>query len=740
MTQQRKLLPFLLLSLACGPAFTAAAAEPVPPAVETDLCPPGHRLYIPPPPAGAVEGEIRASADSASMDSEAITIFTGNVIIQQNGKQLDAGTITYDRASGLFQAQQDVVFSADQVRLQGEYAEMNLNTSEGYVDNGRFQVGTVNGRGTAARILLQNRQELTLDDATYTTCPPDDMAWQLSASEIHLNNENHQGTARHMVLRVGHIPILYVPYVRFPIGEERMSGFLFPSIGVSDKHGTEISLPYYWNIAPNMDATITPHNMTRRGLMLETEFRYLTQGARGTFVLDYLKDDKIYGEDRERFTWTHIGSSGAGWSSTVNYNYASDIDYLDDFSDSLTTSSITHLERRASLNYNHAKFLFTAQLQDYQNISGNEPYKQLPQLRFDTRLPHLANQWNYDLISEYVRYDHQDANLVIGNRLLLSPYLSYPVQADAGFFIPKLTVNHLQYALEQTGPNQPESPNVTVPVFSLDTGIVLERDTSFAGTDMSHTLEPRLFYLYAPYKDQSTLPVFDTALTTFSRTLLFAENRFSGHDRIGDANQLTAALATRFYRADNGSELFSATLGQIFYFKDREVVLPGENIDTDDRSNYLADLSFTPHQNWRLAGELHWDPETRHTEVGNTRLQFRANEDRIVNLDYRFRRNEIRTQGASFAWRVNPRWQALGGILYDRENDREQETFAGLRYDDCCWGVRLVWRKLFDKLEGDTPRYENAVYLELELKGFSSLGTGKGIDTLLENGILGYTQ
>lgn len=741
MSLLHKSLPYLLVCLACGLVRTVSASEPDAAPDEVDLCPPGHRLYIPPPPPGTVKGEVRASADSASMDSESITTFTGNVMIQQDGKQLDASTVTYDRASGLFKARDEIVFSAGEMRLQGDYAEMNLQTDQGFLDNGRFQVGTVNGRGTATQIILQNRKEIALNEATYTTCPQDDMAWQLSASEIHLNNENHQGTAKHMVLRVGHIPILYVPYIRFPIGEERLSGFLFPGIGVSDRHGTEVTIPYYWNIAPNMDATITPHNMTRRGLMLETEFRYLTRNNKGSLDVDFLPDDKVYGEDRESFTWIHQGTPGAGWSTSVDYRYVSDIDYLDDFSGSFTTASITHLERRGTLSYNHPQFVFAAQAQDYQNLSGTQPYKRLPQLRFDTRMANLDNELNYDLISEYVRYDHRDANLVTGDRIMLAPYLSYPLQATAGFAIPKLTLNHLQYELEQTAPGQRESQSVSVPVFSLDTGIFLERDTSFAGIELLHTLEPRLFYVYAPYRDQSELPVFDTALTTFSQSLLFAENRFSGYDRIGDANQVTAALATRFYRADNGTELFSATAGQILYFRDREVVLPGNSVQTDTRSSYLGQLSFTPHRNWRLTGDIQWNPDTTHTEVGNTRLQFRANENRIVNMDYRFRRNEIRTQGLSFAWRINPRWQVLGGTLYDRENDREQETFAGVRYDDCCWGARLVWRKLFDRLEIDnTPRYEHAIYLELELKGFSSLGSRKEIDTLLENGILGYSQ
>ncbi|HED13079.1 MAG TPA: LPS-assembly protein LptD [Gammaproteobacteria bacterium] len=520
-----------------------------------------------------------------------------------------------------------------------------------------------------------------------------------------------------------------------------MSGFLFPGLGVSNKHGTEISLPYYWNIAPNVDATITPHTMSKRGVMLETEFRYLTENNKGIFEVNYLPNDRKFGDDRKSVVWTHQGTPAAGWSTSADYKYVGDIQYLNDFGSSLNTASITHLNRTARLDYNHELFLFSTLVQDYQTISGGEPYQRLPQITLNSRVTNADNQFNYDINSELVHFAHKDPTKVTGQRLKLNPYISYPFQSEPGFFIPKLALHYLQYNLDDPGSTTVDnSPSVTVPVFSLDTGLFFERDTRIFGKNLLHTLEPRLFYLYAPNVEQDTLPVFDTALTTFSQSLLFSENRFSGNDRIGDANQLTTALTTRFYQQDNGVELFNATLGQIIYFQDRQVTLPGRSIATSDRSSYIGSLLFAPNPRMKITSNFQWDPKTRHTEFANSRVSYQSGKGRVINFDYRFTRETIRSEALSYAWRFNSAWQVFGGHQYDLENNRRLENFLGIRYDSCCWGMRVMVREKFNRLTAGELIYDNAIYFELELKGLSSLGSRKEIDTLLENGILGYSK
>lgn len=709
------------------------------------LCPPGYKLDIPKPDKARINDKnTYIDADSATVDSQAITRFSGSVVMRQGDKRLTADQVTYDRRTNITDAQGNVVFTTGETQIKGKHAHMNLQTNQGQVEQADYQTGTVNGRGKATVINIENQHELSLSDATYTTCPRDHVVWQLRADKINLNNENNQGYAKSVVLDIAHVPVLYLPYIRFPIGDERMSGFLYPAFSVSQNSGSEISVPYYWNIAPNMDATITPRAMSKRGLMLENEFRYLTSQNQGVMEFDHIGRDTVYGGRRTKFDWFNQGQPGAGWSSTVDYHYVSDNFYLNDFSGSLSSASTTtSLNQSGSLTYNQTGYVFSATLQDHQTLSGTEPYQRLPQLTFNTRVGNTDNSWNYNFSSEFVNFDHHDPNMVVGQRVKLSPYVAYPIVKDAGFFTPKLTLNYLQYHLDHVSSTQDKKPDVTVPVFSLDTGIHLERDTSFGDTQLLQTLEPRLYYLYAPYRDQTMLPVFDTGLTGFSQSLLFSENRFSGNDRIGDANQVTAAVTTRFYRQDDGTELFNATLGQIFYFRDREVVLPGQSVDTKARSNYIGTVTFSPNPDWSLNGDWQYNPETKHTETGNIYLQNHPGPGRVINLEYRFTRDALRTEGISFAWRVNPRWQAFGGHQYDLINDHRLQNFFGLRYDACCWGLRLVWGERFDRLinnDPNDPRYEHAVYLEFILKGLSSLGTGKDIDTLLNNGILGYSQ
>jgi len=740
------LLRYLQASLLCTVLFPASlyAEEPSPqPKADDGLCPAEFIASQPKP----IEGDksdkrVYISADKAHVDSESVTYFEGTVKARQADRILEAEKVRYDRNTEQIDAEGKITYATSGMKVTGESAKFNLENNQGEVKNAQYFTGSVNGRGEAEVISIKSKHRVELDSASYTTCPPGDEAWALRANAIKLDNEKRQGTASNVVLEVANIPVFYLPYIRFPIGEERMSGLLYPGLGQSDRHGTSFSLPYYWNIAPHFDATITPTNMTKRGISLETELRYLTENNQGIFDATYLPSDKAFNnEDRRQLVWNHTGSPALGWSTLIDYKEVSDTNYLDDFAGSLATSSVTHLNQEGKLSYNHPHFLFQARVQNHQNISGEEPYKREPQLNLDSRFTNQDNQFNYDINTEMVRFDHTEESRVIGQRIYLKPFISYPFQSEPGFFIPKLSLHHLQYDLDRLpAATDDDDPNVTIPVFSADMGIFLERDFTFGETELLQTLEPRLFYLYAEEKDQSSLPVFDTALTTFGESLLFSENRFSGRDRIGDANQLTTALSTRFYRSDTGAEVLNATLGQIIYFEDRDVILPGGSVETTDRSSYIGLLSFTPNRRLKFIGDLQWDPETKHTEVGNYRVSYTTEKGQVINYDYRFRRNEIRTQGVSFAWRFNPAWQVFGGHQYDLENDHRLENFLGVRYDNCCWAVRLVAHEQFDTLVNGSARFDNAVFLELVLKGLSSLGSRKEIDTLVENGILGYSE
>ncbi|MFP3873176.1 MAG: LPS-assembly protein LptD [Thiohalophilus sp.] len=706
------LLGALLFWAAPGMGQTASPGTP-----EAGLCPPETHAPLPRVEGDPTDLRTHVESDRADISLEAVSVFTGNVIIRRGPNRLDAARAEYDRQQDTVHAEGDVRLLRNDLLITGESADMNLEAGTGHITASTYRTSE-NQQGQAGAIRILDEYRTELEDATYTTCDIGDPDWLLSAGHIMLNNENRQGTARNVVARFKGVPFLYLPYMRFPIGEERLSGLLYPSMGQSDQHGTRIVVPFYWNIAPQVDATITLDNMTRRGLMLKNEFRYLTSSAEGQVDWHYLGDDKAYGEDRERFRWQHQGSESSGWSSQVDYNYVADTDHLFDFGDDLNASSTTHLERRGELAYNAGQWQFTALAQSHQVINGNETYQRLPQLGFATRLPQRDNALNYQLDAQWVQFEHRETR-VEGKRLDLAPSVSLPLRTVYGFAEPQLELHYSQYNLDPTTTAGEIEPTRTVPIFSLNSGLFFERDTRLGGQDLLHTLEPQLFYAYIPYRDQQDMPVFDSSLYGFTINDPFRANRFEGVDRIGDTNHLTAALTTRLLSQQSGEELLMARLAQIFYFDDRRVTLGNDALDDSRRSDIIAELDARPNAQWAFDSDLTWAPETEKITAANARLRYSPLDALSLSVAYRFQRDRLQTNETRFDWRLNPRWQFHGRRLYDQHDQRELESALGLRYDSCCWGVNLEARRRF--LSADRPE-EDVLMLMLELKGLASFG------------------
>ena len=706
------LLGALLFWAAPGMSQDPASGAPV-----AGLCPP--ETHAPLPRVEGDPGDLRThvESDRADISLDAVSVFEGNVIIRRGLNRLDAARAEYDRQQDTVHAEGDVRLLRKDLLITGETADMNLGSGTGQISASTYRTSE-NKQGQAGTIRILDEYRTELEDATYTTCDIGDPDWLLSAGHIMLDAESRQGSASNVVVRFKGVPFLYLPYMRFPLGEERLSGLLYPSVGSSDQHGTRVVVPFYWNIAPQMDATLTLDNMTRRGAMLENEFRYLTTSARGQVDWHYLSDDKVYGEDRERFRWQHQGSEGPGWSSQVDYNYVADTDHLFDFGDDLNASSTTHLERRGELAYNAAQWQFTALAQSHQVINGNETYQRLPQLELRTRPPQRDNALNYHFDARWVQFEHRETRIE-GERLDLAPSVSLPLRAAYGFAEPKLELHYSQYKLDPTTTAGETELTRTVPIFSLDSGLFFERDTRIGGTNLLHTLEPQLFYAYIPYREQQDLPVFDTSLYGFTINDPFRANRFEGVDRIGDTNHLTAALTTRLLSQQSGEELLMARLAQIFYFDDRRITLGSDVLDDSRRSDIIAELDARPNTRWDFDSDLTWSPETEKITTANARLRYSPLDALSLSVAYRFQRDRLETNEAGFDWRLNPRWQFHGRRLYDQQNQRELESVLGLRYDSCCWGLNLEARRRF--LSIDRPE-ENTLMLMLELKGLASFG------------------
>lgn len=713
------------------PAATAPPADPDDPWL---LCRPRVLPTLPPVTLEATELE----ADSASIEQNIYTL-TGQAEVARPGQRLRADRIRYDRSEELVQAEGDVQIEQGNLSLSGSAASLRLDTDQGEVRDAQYQLHSQHARGQASLARQDSKTHRTLHDATYTTCDPEREAWRLQAREVALDEAEGTGTARHVWVELGDLPILYTPYISFPIDERRKSGLLVPSWGPSDSNGIEFSLPYYWNIAPHRDATFTPRILTKRGVQLQGEFRYLNPTNYGELGVEYLPADSEYDDrDRRLFTVSHVGQPLARLRTEVQAADVSDDQYFENLGTSLEVSSITHLERRAESTYFGDGWSFTGRVQDYQTVDstlppGSRPYKRLPELQFQARPQTEPYGLQFSLDSEWV-YFEQDGRET-GHRLDLQPTVALPWGGAAWFVTPSLGARYTRYTLEGRAAGLPEEPDRTLPVASLDSGLFFERDLQLFGTDLLQTLEPRAFYLYVPEKNQAELPVFDTGLSDFNFQQMFETNRFSSADRMGDANQLTIALTSRLLDPATGTQHASFSLGEIFYFRDREVTLPGNPVQSQSTSNLVAELDLRFSQSWKIVTGLQWDPFESKTERGSVRLQYRPDRRHLWNFAYRYRSDQLEQIDTSALWHFTPRWHGIMRWNYSLPEREILESLVGIEYESCCWILRLLGRSYVN--DTDSER-NDGLLVQLELKGLTSLGNP--IEDLLEDGILGYSR
>ena len=659
----------------------------------------------------------------------------GDVSIRRGDQRIQADRAVYDDKSGAIDATGNVRFQQGGLITEGSSAHYNLDTSTGEFDSARYQYLEQHASGKAATIVHTSRDVTRLHHATYTTCDPNKIDWELRARDVTLHHDEAVGEAYSVTLRFKDVPFLYFPYINFPLNDKRKTGVLPPTVGYSNSSGLDIGVPFYWNIAPNRDATITPRLVARRGLLTKGQFRYLSERSAGQVQAEFLPDDKRYGDNRGTLSLQHRTQFNPHWSTNIDAGYVSDYKYFSDLGDSLATASTTQVDRRMDINYNGNYTSFLARAQGYQNLdptlpTAARPYQRLPQLMFATATPAHPFGAAYRLNGEYVRFE-RSASLT-GSRLHLTPSLSWPLETEGYFFTPKVNLDYTQYQLSGQTPGTAADPTRTVPLYSIDTGVYLERETRIADHSFLHTLEPRLYYLRVPYRDQSNLPLFDTGLFDFSFSQLFRDNRFSGADRIGDADQLSAAVTSRLIDESTGREWLSGSLGQIFYMADHRVTLGGAT-ETQGTSDIAAEASTHMSRRWSSYLNILWNPDTHKTDQGNVQLQYHLDDRRIVNAAYRFRRDQLTQTDFSFLWLLDPRWRLVGRWNYSLRDHRPLETLAGVQYESCCWVFRVATRRYVSDIAGNTT---HSLYLQLELKGLGSLG--QSVEDILERGILGY--
>lgn len=712
----------------CALAGRAHAAEPECPPASADLLAPS---------ASEAPGTVHWSGCHMTVAENGDTELSGDVAVRIDDKEMHCDQLSYLALTQELKMSGTVRLEDPALRVIGDTG--NYSSLGAQLSHAQFELLQHPGHGEAEQVSTVQPDVYELLDVSYTTCPKGVADWLLRAKKITLNTKTLRGVGEHTVVVFKGVPLLYLPWISFPLSSARQSGFLFPTLGSSSSSGAIVSAPWYWNIAPNQDMTATPTLYTRRGVDLGAEYRLLEPSGQGTLRVNYLPSDQLADVNRSWQRLNAIDNLGDQWRVQVNAQNVSDTHYFEDFGTGPQASSTVFLPRDLSLTRRDDIWQLGAQVLTFQTLDidvenggltpEERPYKELPRL---TAIGHWqgSSGMTSDLESEAI--DFQRDVSTTGWRGWVQPGIGYNYVQPGFYFRPHAAWNLTAYDL-QDAPTTDATPTRNLPIVTVDTAMQLERTTG-AGDARLLTLEPRIKYTYIPYRDQSTLPVFDTDLPDPNFVSLFSDNRFIGLDRIGDANEVTMALTTRMLQASTGQQYLSATVGQAVQFTESRVTLPGEAPDTSKQSDLLADIDLTAYRNWNVHYDLAWNPQSSQTQKSLLSLQYLRSGTQVVNLGYRFTRGTVDQADASAAWPVGKHWDVYGRSVYSFLDRQWVENFAGFQYHESCWGVRFVVR---DAVTDRTGARQTSWYLQLELRGLSNVGSGA--DSFLHGSIQGYS-
>jgi LPS-assembly protein len=739
----------LLIYLAMASFSPAIVSADETDAVET-VCPPElvSSAGAPPPPAIAatepVDDRVIIEADDKdfSFDANGNAVLSGNVVVRMGDKVIHADRLEYDAKTARFKLTGAVEFSGPELKVRassGDYSPALGAQFEG----AQFELPTRNARGAARNMQVDANGTAILDDVSFSTCPVTDRAWEIKSHRIVLDTHANKGTGHGTKLEFKDVPFIYLPWMTFPIGPQRQSGFFFPNIGGSSRNGAEISLPYYWNIRPNADLMAEPVYYAKRGMDFAGEFRYLTRRQRGTLSFNYLPNDSEYlsenpladNKNRYRAQLEHVADLPGDWRFRIDATDVSDSSYFEDFAHGPEGTSIPFTERLAEATYRDEHWNVRAQVQDFQTIDEALPNEDRPYARTPRVL--ASGDWDLGLGAIDYGFDAELVNFernlgVTGWRIDVAPRVGFDWSAPGFFVRPSGGFRYTQYALKNNDPGTEDSPTRSLPFASLDAGLVFER-TAGSRAQRRVTLEPRALYLYAPFREQSDLPLFDTGLPDLNLVQLFRANRYVGADRVNDANQVSFGLTSRLFNADTGAQYLAASFGQAYYFEKPRVVLPDEPVATRSTSDFIAQVSLSAYKNWNVEAGLQWNPEDTRSERSQFRRQYRPDGERVLNLAYRAQRDRLEQTEVSGAWPLGKHWNIYGRGVYSLRDSQILERFAGFEYRACCWRLRAVARRSVSNREGTQ---ETSFYIQLELNGLASVGDA---DAFLEHTIRGYS-
>ncbi|MHA7808606.1 MAG: LPS-assembly protein LptD [Marinobacter adhaerens] len=696
------------------------------------------------------EQPLEASGLNARYEIDRTLFLQGDVRIRQGGFQVTGSEARYSQQEGAVSVQGPLVSRGEGFLLTGENANYDVDSGRLDINTATFLLHGPEMRGRAGSLSRISEEQVVIADGFLTTCGPSQNDWAIVASDIRLDRAQGFGTAKHVRLEVLDVPVFYWPWASFPIDDRRKSGFLYPQFGSSSAgSGGFLAVPYYFNLAPHYDATLTPQYIHGRGLFNEVEGRYLSSLGETTLQLGYIGNDSAFqeenpGESGERWALdaTTRAAFGRGWRGYGDFSVVSDEDYLSDLNRSLEINQATHLQRKGGVTYRSDKQYFDAYLNDYQTISDriadvDKPYAQLPEVIYAGQTG--AGIVEANLESQYTVFYRDNEALTgldraNGQRFRARPELALPMRALWGFSRPSVSVDYTRYNLDDYVLGD-GSFDRTVPVAEWDNGLYFDRQSRLFDVPYNQTLEPRLYYAWADADpDQNDIPDFDTDLQTFRFEQLFRPDRFTGGDRVGDANQLTVALTSRFNDLLTGAERARFSIGQVQYFEDREVTLFGEGAGTRSRSPLAGEVVLNPLDTLEIRSSGLWDPDTGDTEEGRSQLTFHSTDYRyLASVGHTYSRGELEQSDIAAVFPVSDRVSLIGRWVYDSDLDRTVGSLAGLEYNNCCWSVQVVHQNYLT----DDRELDSRILFQIQLKG---LGGSDGASSSISEAIYGFDE
>jgi LPS-assembly protein len=662
-----------------------------------------------------------------------VTVLGGAAELRRAGTLLHADEIRFNQGTSEVEAVGDVTVDQGGTRIAGPSLKLQLDTDQGVFEAPTYTLPSTGGQGKADRIEMKGKGRFLLSNATFSTCRPDNEDWRIQARRIDIDQDEASGTARNASLVFQDKKILRLPVLFFPIGDERKSGVLTPSLSVTSRTGAEVTVPYYFNLAPNYDLTLSPRLSVRRGLQVSGDYRYLFRPMYGELRADYTPQDPDAGRSRYFYRSTNAITNLNGWSGGWNVKGVSDDNYFVDYSRTLVDASERSLPRDVFLTRDFGQWNFLGRVTRYQNILEARlapPYEKVPQFQLSTYRTDVGG-FDIGLISDATWFSRPLPGSAEGVRGVFNPSIAYPLRGPAWFVTPKVSLHASSYRLDEN-PFGDLSFNRTVPTFSLDSGVIMERESRWRGRDAIQTLEPRLFYVHTPYRNQDRIPVFDSAVNDFNFAQLFTENTFTGHDRIADSNQLTAALITRHIDAGTGVERLRLAVAQRFYFDTQQVTIPGQSSRADRRSDVLLAASGDFGRGHSFDSGIQFALQDDRIPRFSASWRYWPGDGRLLNAGVRYQSREYAQWSTSWQWPISGRWTTLGKVNYSFLQERNNpatgqlaearpglvEGLLGFEYAEDCWASRFVLQR-FVTAEGRTT---TAFFFQLDLRGLGRLG------------------